>query len=89
MREKLMALETYELKPISNSDRGTWLFEANKAGHPETPPPGTTAVILEAIRPDLVRRSVYETCDGTAFYILDRGGLLDQWLWFGPISLHQ
>ena len=87
LKMQLFSFETYELTPISSDDGSLWLSEATRKGEPDTPPPNTVPVLRDVIKHDLVGRSVYLTCDKKFFYILDRGGLIDQFLWFGPFEL--
>ena len=72
LRERFMALATA-------------VFDAREAGMQA--PPDTVRVIAEALRQDLVRRSVYVSCDGLSFYVQDRGGLRDEVRWYGPLAI--
>lgn len=48
---------------------------------------GVVPVITDALRQDLVRRSVYVSCDGLVVYVVDRGGLRDEARWYGPLDI--
>lgn len=82
---RLLAFETYHLAPISSTDTQSWLSDATLKSHPEQHPPETIPLLVNVIKPNMIHRSVFRTCDGSAYYFLDRGGLIDQSLWFGPV----
>ena len=84
--DKLLSFETFKLEPISSSDPTSWLFEASRQAQFGQAPPETETLFVDRIKPNLIRRSVFRTCDGSAYYFLDRGGLLDQLVWFGPVT---
>jgi hypothetical protein len=88
-RERLLSylsFETHELSPVSSIDPTAWLLEAHRKSRPDQPPPETVAVLVDVVKPNMIRRSVFRTCDGSAYYFLDRGGVVDQFLWSGPIT---
>jgi hypothetical protein len=86
LRSKLLSFDTAELTPISDRDPAFWLSNIKAEENFGTPPPNTEPVIIDFIQPNLIRRSVYQSCDKMAYYVLDRGGVVDQLRWFGPLE---
>jgi hypothetical protein len=50
-------------------------------------PPSTVVLAINQLRMDRSLRSIFVTLDGESLYVVDRGGLLDELRWYGPLNV--
>jgi hypothetical protein len=74
------------LAEVSAEQRQGWPRAMDAVGLDRFPP-DTISLILNQVRMDLVRRSAFITTDGTQLFLANRGGVIDQTVWFGPLQV--
>lgn len=86
LRASLLGLSTLALPVVTRAERDTWKTATSDTGIDRIPT-DTVQVMRNALRQDRTRRSVFVRVTTPSVYIADRGGLTDEIIWYGPISL--